>query len=68
MALELEEEDTWGTTGRLGPARLTLVLVSSDITGRLEMVRLDVSACTLLFERVTDSNVWSAGDGDVMED
>ena len=69
MALELEEEeDTWATTGRLGPARLTPVLVLSDMSGRLEMVRLDVSACTLLSERVTDSKLSSAGDGGVMED
>ena len=70
MALELDGEDTLDTTGGAGPTRLAAGagLVWSSIRGKEEIVKLDDSACILLSERVTDSNLPSDGDGDVMED
>lgn len=70
MALELDGEDCVETTEGLGPGRFTPAstgLVSSITAGKLEMVRLEDSAWTLLSERVIDSNS-SDAEVDVKED
>ena len=60
MALELDGEDwedTAATGGATKFAEAAAVFLSSTSTGKLEMDKLDDSACTILSDKVMDSKL-----------